>query len=101
MTGRRLPNRRPSETFACVWANMNFAATISRFDNGRLAEAFIGNHQIVSPADIAAKDSAVVASIALQFSPDLATLRKALLRPPGGATSGPVGPDMTDDGGGA
>ncbi len=80
-----------------------FAATISRFDDGRLAKIFIGNHQVGNHADTAAKDSAVVASIALQFGADLATLRKALLRDPGGAASGPLGValDMADDGGGA
>ena len=59
MMRRRLPNRRSSETYAFRWANMDFTATISRFDNGQPAEIFLSNHQIGSHADVAAKDSAV------------------------------------------
>ena len=91
MMRRRLPNRRASETFAFRWANMDFTATISRFDDGQIAEIFLSNHQIGSHADTAAKDSAVVASIALQFGADIETLRKALLRDARGMASGPLG----------
>jgi hypothetical protein len=88
---RRLPNRRTSETFAFRWASMDFIATISRFESGALAEIFLGNHQAGSHADTAAKDSAVVASIALQYGADVETLRKALLRDARGVASGPLG----------
>jgi hypothetical protein len=88
---RRLPNRRASETFAFRWAGMDFVATVSRFESGALAEIFLGNHQAGSHADTAAKDSAVVASIALQYGADVETLRKALLRDGRGVASGPLG----------
>jgi hypothetical protein len=39
MTAReRLPNRRFSETFSLECAGLQYTATISRFDDGRLAE---------------------------------------------------------------
>jgi hypothetical protein len=76
-------NRRASESFNFESSGMAYTATFSRFsDDGTIAEIFISNHKTGSHSDTAAKDSAVVASIALQFGADLETLRKALLRPP-------------------
>jgi hypothetical protein len=77
---RRLPNRRRSETFSFRWASMNFTATIARFDTGELAEPFLSNGRVDSNADTAARDSAVAASLALQFGVPLDVLRGALLR---------------------
>src|SRR5713101_4453636 len=81
MTSRqRLPNRRHSETFAVEAQGMRFTATISRFDDGRLAEIFLSNHRAGSDADANACDAAVVASIALQHGVPIETIRKALMR---------------------
>ena len=92
MTQRqRLSNRRASETFSFRWLNMNFVATISRFDDGRLAEIFLSNHQAGSHADTAAKNSAVIASLALQHGVPLEVLRKSLLRDSRGVAAGPLG----------
>jgi hypothetical protein len=90
-TRRRLPARRASESFNFDWLGMPFIATVSRFPNGDLAEIFLTNHKTGSHADTAARDSAVVASIALQFGADVETLRKALLRDSAGNASGPLG----------
>jgi ribonucleoside-diphosphate reductase alpha chain len=92
MTGReRLPNRRASESFAFQCGRMNYVATISRFDDGRLAEIFLTNHKIGSDADAAARDSAVVCSLALQHGTPVETVRKALLRDAQGCPSSPLG----------
>jgi len=88
---RKLPNRRNSETLGFRWHGMAFTATISRFPNGDLAEIFLSNGRVSTDADVAARDSAVVASIALQFGADVETLRKALLRDSRGVASGPLG----------
>jgi hypothetical protein len=77
---QRLPNRRFSETFAVEAQGMKFTATISRFDDGQVAEIFLSNHRAGSDADANACDAAVVASIALQFGVPLETIRKALMR---------------------
>jgi hypothetical protein len=87
----RLPNRRASETFAFRCADMDYTASISRFADGRLAEIFITNHKVGSGADTAARDSAIVCSIALQFGADVETIRKALCRDGRGNASGPLG----------
>jgi hypothetical protein len=92
MTARRiLPNRRACETFSFSWLGMGFVATISRFDDGGLAEIFLSNGKVNSQADTAARDAAVVASLALQHGVPVDGLRKALLRDAHGIANGPLG----------
>jgi ribonucleoside-diphosphate reductase alpha chain len=50
-----------------------------------------GNHKCDSHADACAKDSAIVASIALQYGVPLEVLRKALLHDEQGGPSTPIG----------
>ena len=88
---RRLPNRRDSETFRVRCEPFEYAATVSRFPDGTLAEIFISNGKAGSGSDTAAKDAAVVCSIALQFGVPLDVIRKALLRDPRGVASSPLG----------
>jgi hypothetical protein len=88
---QRLPDRRASETFALECAGLAYVATISRFDDGCLGEIFLSNHKAGSAADTAARDSAIVTSIAIQFGADIETIRKALCRDARGNASGPLG----------
>jgi hypothetical protein len=88
---QRLPNRRHCTTFAFECNGLKYVATISLFPDGRLGEIFISNHEAGSQADAAAKDSAVIASIALQHGVLLEVIRKALLRDPRGQPSSPLG----------
>jgi hypothetical protein len=87
----RIPNRRASTTFDIEVGGMKYRATVSRFADGRLAEIFLSNHKVGSHADTAAKDSAVVASIALQYGVPLEIIRRALMRDGQGRPSGPLG----------
>ena len=84
---RRLPNRRGSITFEFESQGLEFTCTASWFEDGSLAEIFLTNHR----AGINAQDSAVVASIALQFGVPLDVLCHALMRDSQGPTLGPVG----------
>jgi ribonucleoside-diphosphate reductase alpha chain len=70
---------------------MSFTASISRYPDGTLAEIFLTNPKVGTHADIAARDSAVVASLALQHGVPVDTLRRALLRDSKGVASGPLG----------
>jgi hypothetical protein len=88
---QRLPNRRASITFNFECNRLAYRATISRYPNGDLAEIFISNSKAGSDSDSAAKDSAVICSLALQHGVPLATIRKALLRDPRGIASSPLG----------
>ena len=91
MTRARLPNRRPAETFDLEVGGLHYTATIGRFADGHVAEVFLSNHKINSAADVSARDSAIVCSIALQFGADIETIRKALCRDVRGRASGPLG----------
>ena len=88
----RLPNRRASETFAFDCGPHRYIATVSYFPGtDRLAEIFLGNGRAGSDVDAAAKDSAVVASIALQHGVPVDVIRNALLRDSRGNANGPLG----------
>jgi ribonucleoside-diphosphate reductase alpha chain len=88
---QRLPNRRLSETFVLACNGLSYLATISRFQDGRLAEIFISNAKCGSDSDAAAKDAAVVCSIALQHGISVDVIRHALLRDSHGRASSPLG----------
>ena len=87
----RLPDRRLCETFDFECNNLHYTATISRYADRRLAEIFLGNAKAGSHSDAAAKDSAVVASIAFQHGVPVETIRRALLRDARGSPSSPLG----------
>lgn len=88
---KRLPNRRGSETFSLECARLAYIATVSRFDDGRLGEIFLTNNKSGSSVDAAARDSAIVCSIALQYGADVEVIRKALCRDARGGANGPLG----------
>jgi hypothetical protein len=88
----RLPNRRASTTFAFDCGPHCYVTTVSYFPGtDQLAEIFLGNGRAGSDVDAAAKDSAVVASIALQHGVPVEVIRKALLRDAQGRASSPLG----------
>ncbi len=89
-TRRRLPNRRPSITFDIEAFGLRFTVSASPFNNGSLAEIFIQNHKADSGAGIMASDSAIAASLALQYGCPPETLRKALSRDTRGNATGPL-----------
>jgi hypothetical protein len=92
MTRRqRLPNRRASETFDLSVGKIKYRCTFSKLPDGRLGEIFLSNGKSGSDSDTAAKDSAVVCSIALQYGVPLETIRRALMRDARGHASGPLG----------
>jgi hypothetical protein len=88
---RRLPDRRASEQIAFVCNDQRYVAAVSFFPDGGLAEIFLGNAKAGSHSDSAAKDSAVVCSIALQYGVPVDVIRYALLRDARGVASGPLG----------
>jgi hypothetical protein len=92
MTARtRLPNRRLAETFELEVGGLRYSVTLGRFADGGLAEIFISNGKAGSDSDTAARDSAVVASIGLQYGVPIDTLRAALMRNRDGSACGPLG----------
>jgi hypothetical protein len=86
----RLPNRRPSVTFDFEIGGLRYTATISHYADGRLGEVFLANHKANSAADVAARDAAIVCSIALQYGANSEVIRRALTRNADGSASGPL-----------
>lgn len=62
----RLPNRRSSEAFEFEHNGANYVATISRFNDDRIAEIFIDAAKPGSALAEHANDAAVLASLLLQ-----------------------------------
>ena len=91
MTRQCLPNRRLAETFELEFAGLRYTCTVSRFNDGRLAEVFLNNHKSNSAADTSARDSAILFSIAVQCGADPEVIRRALSRDSQGRASGPLG----------
>lgn len=93
MAARRmaLANRRHHEAVEFEHGGMAYVAGIGRFADGRIAEIFLNGAKHGSTADAAARDAAIVASLALQHGTPIETLRKALTRDADGSASGPLG----------
>jgi hypothetical protein len=88
---QRLPDRRPSESFTFELNGLRFTATVSRFDDGRIAELFLNNHKFGNQSDTNARDAAIIFSFAVQFGADADAIRRALCRDSQGRALGPIG----------
>jgi ribonucleoside-diphosphate reductase alpha chain len=88
---QKLPWRRESETCELEHEGARFTATISRFEDGRLAELFLRGGKAGSAVETAAHDGAIAVSLALQHGCDLETIRHALTRLQDDRAAGPIG----------
>ena len=91
MSRNRLPNRRKSLFFDFEAMAMKFTCSVSRYDDGRLAEIFIDNHKAGSAIGTLVRDSAIILSFALQYGADIEAIRHALCRDSQGRALGPLG----------
>ena len=91
VTRRQLPGRRAAETFGFRCNSLDYTATISFFSTGELAEIFLSNSKAGSHSDSAAKDSAVVCSIALQYGGRSKLSGMRCCATARGVASGPLG----------
>jgi ribonucleoside-diphosphate reductase alpha chain len=88
---RRLPNRRPAETFSLEVAGLRYTCAVGRFPDGSIAELFLSNHRVNSAADTNARDAALAFSFAVQHGADSEVIRRALSRDGQGRACGPLG----------
>lgn len=59
MTTRQRPaNRRASENFTFELDGLRYTATVSRMEDGRMAELFLNNHKAGNQSDTNARDAA-------------------------------------------
>jgi hypothetical protein len=91
----RLPNRRLTETLEFEHGGFRYVASIGRFKggdrDGQLSEIFIGGPKVGTHVAFAARDSSIVASIALQYGATSEVLRHAIGRNSDGSAAGPLG----------
>ena len=87
---QRLPNRRANESFSFELEGLRFTVTVSRFDDGRLAELFLSNHKSGNQSDTNARDAAILLSFALQHGADVSHISSALCRDSRGRPLGPI-----------
>jgi hypothetical protein len=88
----RLSDRRGHEVVGFVHGAFRYTGGVGRFDDGRVAEVFLN---VVGKAgtaiETAARNSAIVASLAFQFGVPATVIRRALTRNTDGSASGPLG----------
>ena len=76
----RLPNRRAHTLLNIEASGFRYVAGVGHYDDGRLAEIFLNAEKGGTAIETAARDSAVVASLALQHGVPPETIRRALTR---------------------
>lgn len=91
MTRTQIPNRRPSETFEFIHEGHKFLGSVSYDCFGHPVEVFLSTGKPGSGIEAASRDAAVAASLAIQHSTPLDTLRKAMTRLDDGSPAGPLG----------
>jgi ribonucleoside-diphosphate reductase alpha chain len=77
----RLSNRRASIRFTVDFDNQRYTATLSRFNDGRIAEIFLDAAKPDSALAVHANDAAVLASILLQYGVSAASIRHSISGP--------------------
>jgi hypothetical protein len=88
----RLPNRRGSENIDFSVRGQKYIATVSRYEDGRLAEFFINDAgKAGTDVEINAAEGAIVLSFARQYGAPIEKIRKAMPRSPAGSPLGPLG----------
>ena len=92
MTQRReLPPRRRHSVFDLEHDGIAYIVGVGFFPDDTPAEIFISTAKSGSHAETAARDGAILCSIALQYGAPLAVLRHAMTRSAAGVASGPLG----------
>lgn len=100
MTRQIIPARRPSEVFQFEHNGIAFSGALSRLavilSTGAVhlagpVEVFLDGGKPGTAVQAVARDTAVAASIALQYGAPLAVIRNALTRNDDGSPAGPLG----------
>jgi len=91
MTRERLPNRRKCETLTFQCGNQSYQGTVGFYDDGRPGEIFLDCSKSGTDVQIAARDSAIAVSMALQFGASIEKIKSALTRRANGSPEGPLG----------
>lgn len=88
---QRLANTREHEVIEFEHAGIAYRAGVGRFPDGRLAEVFLDAGKQGTGINVAARDAAVILSLALQSGCEVGTIRHALTKLADGRGAGPLG----------
>lgn len=93
MERTELPGRRGGENFELVHDGMIFTASVryAGVTDLQPREVFLSAAKPDSAIDLAARDGAILVSVALQYGIPLAELARSLSRNADGAASSPIG----------
>jgi hypothetical protein len=91
MSRALLPQRRRCETLCYRIGNLTYQGSVGYYDDGRPGEVFLDCSKSGTDVQVAARDSAILASFALQYGASINSLRSALTRSPDGRAEGPLG----------
>jgi hypothetical protein len=87
----RLPDRRESERFEFVHADIVYMVDVGRYGHGPIGEIFMDACKTGSFIQVYGRDSAILLSLLLQYGCPIDDIRHALTRNPNGSAAGPVG----------
>lgn len=91
MTRTPIPNRRQCEVVAFAHDGIAFKGSVSFLPDGQPCEIFLDGGKAGTAVQHVARDSAVAASLALQYGAPLEVLRAAMTRTDTGESAGPLG----------
>ena len=91
MTRNTLPSRRRQETFDLDHNGQCYSVSIGLHDGGQLGEVFVQAHKRASDIEAAARDAAILVSLAIQHGVPLAQLRDATTRDGQGEPASVIG----------
>ena len=91
MTREKLRNRRQTLSLTVQHKNRAYLGSVSYFESGRVAEAFVQCGKAGTEIEALGRDTAVILSLALQYGCPLEVLREAITREEDGSAAGPVG----------
>jgi ribonucleoside-diphosphate reductase alpha chain len=87
----RLPNRRQADTLSFEIDGLTYTATFGTFRDGSPAEMFLNGPKPGTAADLVARESAILFSIARQYGAPTDIIFDALPKLANGKSAGPIG----------
>lgn len=91
MSREHLPMRRYAENFEINFANVPVSVGFGYYDDGRIGEVFLSTKKAGSYVDTAARDTAVLMSLLLQYGASARIISNALTADAQGLPEGLAG----------
>ncbi|MBP0440667.1 hypothetical protein [Tianweitania sediminis] len=91
MTREIIPQRRASENEEIAFAGTQVSVSFGYYDDGRVAEVFLSTRKAGSAVDVAARDTAVLMSLLLQYGCSAKIIGRAITADAQGRPEGLAG----------